>query len=56
MKKRIWTMTDICTVNQKVDFGEPVTIEQAIEMWMNEEYNDILDVEIEQINEFREAN
>jgi len=56
MKKRVWRMTDLCVVTQRVVFGEPVTIEQAIEMWMNEEYADITDINIEEIQEFREAN
>lgn len=46
MEKQVWIMTDMCLVNQKVDFGEKVTKEKAIEMWLNEEYSDILDFDI----------
>lgn len=51
MKKRVWTMTDMCLVNQRVDFGEEVTKEQAIEMWLAEEYADVLDIDIVEMND-----
>jgi len=53
MEKQVWNMIDLCKVRQKVDFGEPVTIEKAVEMWMNEEYADVLDMDIEEFLEAR---
>ncbi len=50
-EKRIWTMKDMCLVAQTVDFGEPVTKKRAIEMWLDEEYLDIIGMDIEEIHD-----
>lgn len=42
-KKQVWTMVDIVEKINKVDFGQPVTLEEAIDMWCNEEYADVID-------------
>jgi len=55
MEKNIWRMVDICKVLKTVDFGEPVTKQKAIEMWLNEEYLDVVDQEELEILDFVEA-
>lgn len=54
-KKRIWTMVDIVENINKVDFGRPVTLEEAIDMWCNEEYADIVDEYTGEIIDFQRA-
>jgi hypothetical protein len=50
-KKQVWRMKDMCLVSQKVDFGIEVTKQQAIDMWLEEEYADILDIDIVEMND-----
>lgn len=52
MEKRIWNMIDLVKVVKKVDFGEEVTLDKAIEMWCNEEYLDVLDEQEDEIVDF----
>ena len=51
-KKQVWRMKDMCLVSQKVDFGIKVTKQEAIDMWLEEEYIDIIDVDIIEVDSF----
>lgn len=49
-KKDMWSLEVIKVTNDKVVFEEPVTLDEAIELFMNEEYADVLDSEELYIN------
>lgn len=45
VKSTLWVITSINTVRSKVSFEEPVTAEEAEELFHNGEYQDIIDEE-----------
>ncbi len=49
-KKDMWSLEVIKVTNDKVVFEEPVTLDEAITLFMNEEYADVLDSEELYIN------
>lgn len=50
--RRVWTMIDLVKIVKKVDFGKEVTLNEAIDMWCNEEYEDIIDEFEDEIVDF----
>jgi hypothetical protein len=45
MKKDIWTIPIRATVRYKVAFSEPVTEQEALELYYSEDYEDVMDVD-----------
>lgn len=44
-KSEVWDLTVSGTVRYRTTFAEPVTAAEAIELYNNEEHDDVIDVE-----------
>ncbi len=44
-KKQVWTITVPIVTNLLIDFGRPVTVDEAIKLYSKDEYEDVIDWE-----------